>query len=198
MSRLIESIQLNNGRFHRLHYHQARMDWSIQQLHNDKSKINLVEYLNTLQYSSIGLFKCRVIYEKKIEKVEFISYTPSIITNLKIVHDNDINYEHKFEDRSRILELFKQRQFCDDILIVRNGFVTDTSYCNILFYNGYQWITPSTPLLKGTMRQMLLDAAEIIERPVTIQDINSFKKFRLINSMLGFDGPEIEVSRIVF
>jgi hypothetical protein len=47
------------------------------------------------------------------------------------------------------------------------------------------------------MRQFLLDAAEIKEQPVTVQDIPSFKSFRLINCMLGFDGPEIEVSRIV-
>jgi hypothetical protein len=47
------------------------------------------------------------------------------------------------------------------------------------------------------MRQFLLDAAEIKEQPVTIQDIPLFKSFRLINAMMGFDGPEIEVSKIV-
>jgi 4-amino-4-deoxychorismate lyase len=198
MSRLIESIQLNYGRFHRLQYHQARIDNSIQQLFNVKSNINLNEHLQALQYPKTELVKCRIVYERKIEKVEFIPYTPTPIKTLKVVHDNEIDYQFKFEDRTRIQTLLKQRQFCDDVLIIKNGFVTDTSYCNILFYDGHQWITPSTPLLKGTMRQMLMDAAEIREEVITIQDIPSFKRFRLINSMLGFDGPEIEVSRIVF
>jgi 4-amino-4-deoxychorismate lyase len=198
MSRLIESIQLNYGRFHRLHYHQARMDYTIQQLFNVKNTINLTEHLQTLQYSKNKLIKCRIVYQQKIEKVEFIPYTPKPISTLKVVHDNEIEYSFKFEERTRIQDLLQQRQFCDDVLIIKNGFVTDTSYCNILFHDGNQWITPSTPLLKGTMRQMLIDTAEIKEESITIQDIPSFKRFRLINSMLGFDGPEIEVSRIVF
>lgn len=198
MSRLIESIQLNFGRFHRLHYHQARMDYAIQQNFSSKSSINLAEFLQSQSYPQTGLIKCRIVYTQLIEKIEFIPYTPSPISSLKIVHDNEIDYTFKFEDRTRIQSLLQQRQYCDDVLIIKNGFVTDTSYCNILFYDGYQWITPITPLLKGTMRQMLIDAAEIKEERITIQDITSFKKFRLINSMLGFDGPEIEVSRIVF
>jgi 4-amino-4-deoxychorismate lyase len=198
MSRLIESIQLNFGRFHRLQYHQARIDYSIQQLFKVKSDINLTEYLQTLQYSKNELIKCRIVYGQKIEKVEFIPYTPTPIKTLKVVHDNEIDYQFKFEDRSSIQTLLQQRQFCDDVLIIKNGFVTDTSYCNILFYDGKKWITSSTPLLKGTMRQMLIDTAEVKEEVITIQDITAFKKFRLINSMLGFDGSEIEVSRIVF
>lgn len=198
MSRLIESIQLNFGRFHRLHYHQARMDNSIQKLFNVKCNVNLTEHLQTLEYPKTGLIKCRIVYEQQIEKVEFIPYTPALVKTLKVIHDNEIDYQFKFENRERIQALLQHRQYCDDILIIKNGFVTDTSYCNILFYDGNQWITPSTPLLKGTMRQMLIEAAEIKEEVITIQDISSFKKFRLINSMLGFDGPEIEVSQIVF
>jgi hypothetical protein len=47
------------------------------------------------------------------------------------------------------------------------------------------------------MRQCLLDAAEIKEETITVQNIPAFKSFRLINAMHGFDGPEIEVSKIV-
>jgi 4-amino-4-deoxychorismate lyase len=174
------------------------MDRAIQQLYKTRNTINLTEFLQTQQYPKTGLVKCRIVYRQKIEKVEFISYTPVLINTLKVVHDNDIEYQFKFKDRFGIQTLLQQRQYCDDVLIIKNGFVTDTSYCNILFYGGHRWITPSTPLLSGTMRQMLIDTAEIKEESITIQDISSFRKFRLINSMLGFDGPEIEVSRIVF
>lgn len=91
----------------------------------------------------------------------------------------------------------EQKQSCDDILIVKNGFVTDSSISNIIFFDGYKWVTPDTPLLKGTMRQFLLEAAEIKEETITVQNLTTFTSFRLINAMLGFDGPEIDVSKIV-
>lgn len=197
MSRLIESIKLEDGRFHRLHYHQARVDRSLVDLFQLKSAINLSEILSRQQYPKSGLFKCRMVYGKQVESIEFLPYAPKHPQSLKVVHDLSIDYTYKYEDRSKINSLFEQRLFCDDVLIIKNGFVTDASYSNIVFFEGFRWITPNTPLLKGTMRQFLLDAAEIKEESVTVQDILSFKSFRLINAMHGFDGPEIEVSKIV-
>lgn len=197
MSRLIESIKLDNGRFLRLHYHQARMDRSVAELFQLKNEINLSVELAKQSHPKFGLYKCRIVFGKQLESIEFLPYEPRKIESLKVVYDNDIEYAFKYEDRAGINSLFDQRQFCDDVLIVKNGFVTDSSISNIIFFDGYKWVTPNTPLLKGTMRQFLLEAAEIKEQPVTIQDIPSFKSFRLINSMIGFDGPEIEVSKIV-
>ena len=197
MSRLIESIKLDDGRFLRLHYHQNRVDRSMEDLFQLKNAFNLSTELMNQKHPKSGLFKCRIVYEKQIEAIEFLPYEPRKIESLKVVHDQTIDYPYKFEDRTKIDALFEQRQFCDDVLIVKNGFVTDSSFSNIIFFDGYKWVTPNTPLLKGTMRQFLIEAAEIKEQPVTIQDIPSFKSFRLINSMLGFDGPEIEVSKIV-
>lgn len=161
------------------------------------SELDLATHLKNVGHPSAGKYKCRVLYKKQIESVEFIPYEIKSIQSLKVVYDHTIEYPHKFEDRSKIQSLFEQRQYCDDVLIVKNGFVTDASYSNIIFFDGHRWITPDTPLLRGTMRQFLLDTAEIKQEPVTVQDIPSFKTFRLINAMLGFDGPEIEVSRIV-
>jgi 4-amino-4-deoxychorismate lyase len=197
MSRLIESIKLENGRFLRLHYHQARVDRSLLDLFQMKNAINLSTEFAKHAHPKIGLFKCRIVYEKQIESIEFIPYEPREIESLKVVHDHTIDYSYKYEDRTAINALFNQRQGCHDVLIVKNGFVTDSSFSNIIFFDGYQWVTPNTPLLKGTLRQFLIEAAEIKEERITIQDIPSFQSFRLINSMLGFDGPEIEVSKIV-
>lgn len=198
MSRLLESIRLQNGNFHRLSYHQQRMDRSVEELFGQKNSVNLFESLKKYKPpSKVGLFKCRVVYTKQIETVEFIPYEPKPVNSLKVVYDQAIEYPHKFSDRNIIGALFNQRQYCDDILIIKNGFVTDSSYSNIIFYDGVNWITPNTPLLKGTMRQFLLDTAEIKSGPIQVQDIPSFKSFRLINAMLAFDGPEIDVSKIV-
>lgn len=197
MSRLLESIRLENGNFHRLNYHQKRMDSSVKELSGQKNLISLFDSLRKYNPPKIGLYKCRVVYEKKIESVEFIPYQIKPVNSLKVVYDPEITYAHKFTDRNNIGTLFGQRQYCDDILIIKNGFVTDSSYSNIIFYDGVNWITPATPLLKGTMRQFLLDTAEIKAAPLQVKDIPSFKTFRLINAMLAFDGPEIDVSKIV-
>jgi 4-amino-4-deoxychorismate lyase len=173
------------------------MDRSLDELFQHENVINLSTELAKQGYPKTGLFKCRIVYEKQLESIEFIPYEPKKIQSLKVVYDNEINYSHKYENRAAIESLFSQRQYCDDVLIVKNGFVTDSSFSNIIFFDGFKWITPHTPLLRGTMRQFLIDAAEIKEQPVAVQDIPSFKTFRLINSMLGFDGPEIEVSKIV-
>jgi len=169
----------------------------MEDLFQLKNVFNLSTELMNQKHPKSGLFKCRIVYEKQIEAIEFLPYEPRKIESLKVVYDQTIDYSYKFEDRTKIDALFEQRQFCDDVLIVKNGFVTDSSFSNIIFFDGYKWITPNAPLLKGTMRQFLIDAAEIKEQPVSVQDIPSFKSFRLINSMLGFDGPEIEVSKIV-
>lgn len=197
MFRLLESIRLENGNFHRLNYHQQRMDRSVKELSGQKNSINLFQDLKKYNPPKIGLYKCRVVYTNKLESVEFIPYSIKPVNSLKVVYDQEIEYTHKLHDRNKINALFAQRQYCDDILIIKNGMVTDSSFSNIIFYDGINWVTPSTPLLKGTMRQFLLEAAEIKSAPVRVQDIPSFKTFRLINALLAFDGPEIDVSKIV-
>ena len=73
-----------------------------------------------------------------------------------MIENNKICYSLKLTDRSQINRLLKQKGNYDDILIVKNGFITDTSISNIIFYNGSKWITPAAPLLKGTCRDKLL------------------------------------------
>lgn len=162
-----------------------------------KNELNLNTILQNQTFPKSGLYKCRIVYHKQIESVEFIPYQARSIRCLKVIHDQAIDYTHKFEDRSRLNTWFEQRQSCDDILIVKNGLVSDSSFSNIIFFDGDKWVTPDSPLLKGTRRQFLLEAAEIKEETIPVERIPSFKSFRLINSMLGFDGPEMEVSNIV-
>jgi hypothetical protein len=47
------------------------------------------------------------------------------------------------------------------------------------------------------MRQKLIDDNTIIPEEITLEDLSSFQSFKLINAMIEFDSPEIEVSQIV-
>jgi 4-amino-4-deoxychorismate lyase len=85
-----------------------------------------------------------------------------------------------------------------DIIIIKNGLVTDTSFSNICFYDGTRWLTPAKPLLKGTMRAYLLSKNLIIEKDISVEIIKSYKKLRFINAFNGFENPfELEISAIM-
>ena len=237
MSRLLESIRFENGKFSNLLYHQQRMNRSRKELFGCKDEIDLVKILQAsleaenasppLQAYPLekslgsagfvirpqratdlqsepselektqGLYKCRIIYSEKIEHLEFVPYNLPSINSLKIIFDDQIIYSHKFNNRTRINELFEKRENYDDILIVKKGFVTDTSFANILFYNGKKWLTPDHPLLKGTQRSYLLDEELIEAAGIRLEDLKYFKKVRLVNAMMQFeDKVDIEMETI--
>ncbi len=196
---LLETIRFEKGRFSNLEYHQDRMNNARRQLFNCKIDINL---LSVLQKSSFPLnnqiHKCRVEYDTDVIKVELLSYKLPIINSLKLIKCNDIDYRFKYRKRDRLMELYSQKGETDDIIIIKNGLVTDSSTANLLFFNGKQWITPTTPLLKGTQRAFLLENEVIQTAIICPTDLQYFEKVRLINAMLRFeDEVDVRISEIL-
>ena len=197
MSSLLESIKVEDGTFHQLAYHEQRMHRAQRELFGEVTIIHLADYLSVPDYARHGLYKCRVVYQQRIERVEFIPYQPSAIRTLRRVYCDIIEYDHKYEDRNRLKELFNQREECDDVLIIKNGLVTDTSYANIIFYDGQRWFTPAQPLLQGTQRQYLLDQGVVERANIKKQDIPLFQQFRLINALLELKHPAQPTANII-
>lgn len=197
MSLLIESIYLKDGEFRNLKYHQARMESSSRELFGVSNKWTLENKLQSSEYPETGLYKVRVIYDTEVRQIEFVPYLPKPVQSLKRVSSDTINYGHKFENRQALNELYQQRGNCDDIIIVRSGFVTDASYANLIFRKGEEWFTPATFLLAGTMRAYLLDSHQIKSTEIRVEDVVKYESCKLINAMLGMDAPEIPVSSIV-
>lgn len=197
MSLLIESIRLVDGKFHNLFYHEQRMNHSLKVLCGSSAPVDLHAFLEKVHPPDKGLYKCRITYDDDMQEVEFLPYTPASIKTLKIVESNTISYEHKYKDRKKIDKLYAQRESCDDILIIKDDQVTDASFANIVFRNRDGWFTPWSALLRGTMRQFLLEREIIKTETISKQDIRLFQRFKLINAMVGFDGPEIDVSNII-
>jgi 4-amino-4-deoxychorismate lyase len=174
------------------------MNQSRRALFGCSDVINLSTLLLIPHASAEGIFKCRVTYSEKVEKIEYEAYHARIIKTLKIVEDDSISYMHKYTDRNSLNELFAIRGTYDDILIIKHGLITDTSYSNILFYDGLHWITPDTPLLPGTQRSFLLKNQKVVEKHIKVEDLRFFEKARLINAMLPFEsGFEIPVDAIL-
>ena len=207
--KLLETIRFENGRFANLELHQQRMNASRKVLFNFETAIDLEKELSSrssvienpispgFQIANLkeleGLFKCRIIYSGQIEEIEFIPYQLPEIQSLKMVMDDEINYSHKYFNRNHLNKLFSQKGNSDDILIIKNGLITDTSFANILFFNGKQWLTPSGPLLKGTQRQLLLEREQITTAAIRPADLKYFQKARLINAMIRFE-DEVDVA----
>ena len=83
-------------------------------------------------------------------------------------------------------------------MIVKNGMVTDSSICNIVFFDGHKWITPESPLLKGTTRERLIKSGRIKQHNIRVSEISNYQYFKLINAMRDFDDiREIEVINII-
>jgi 4-amino-4-deoxychorismate lyase len=184
---LIETIKVENGILKDLSFHQERLDRSGRELLGSTGSISLKSIIDVPDFAKSGVFKCRVLYGKSVGKVEFIAYQPKQVKTLQLVVDNDIEYQYKYSDRRIIDKLLAKKGVCDDILIVKKGLITDTSYSNIIFYDGKEWITPDQPLLKGTKRELLLIKGKIKTGQINIADMSGYSKFMLINAMLDFD-----------
>jgi 4-amino-4-deoxychorismate lyase len=198
MSLLLESIKLLDGTFINLSRHEQRMNRSLKMLCGSEEHIELETMLNALARPQEGLYKCRIVYDDVSREIEFVPYTYRSVQSLRIVEHDRIHYEFKYANRKLLDQLFTLRKDCDDVLIVKRGFVTDASYSNIAFRRKNQWVTPWSALLKGTQRQKLIEQNVIQEEDIRVEDIRSFESCKLINAMLEFDAPEIDVSNIVF
>ncbi len=196
---LFETIRIENGIPQNLEYHQNRFEKSFLLYFKEKTTVILQDLIDTPKEFSRGIVKLKLSYNNKDFNIQYDHYKYRNIQSLKLVYDNDIDYSLKYSDRSKLDDLVLRKANCDDVLIVKNGKITDTSFCNIVFYNGKKWITPQSPLLKGTARQKLLDENKIIEASITIEDLTKFSHFKLINAMLEFKNQNtLNISNISF
>lgn len=197
MSRLLESIRCENGELQNLQYHQARMDASFEALFSRVNRIRLGD-IRVPGYCRSGLYKCRVTYAETLETVDFEAYQLPVINSLQLVTEDEIDYSLKYENRSCLARLLEKKGDCDEILIIRNGLVTDTSYSNIVFYDGENWFTPASPLLRGTRREQLLCEKKITLADIRVEDFPRFQNSRLINAMIRFeDAVDIAMNRLI-
>jgi len=198
MYQLLETIKCNNGKLFNMEFHQARFEKAFKEYFKMSTKINLFECIEIPEFAKSGLFRCRVTYSEQIEKIEFIPHQYREIKSLKLLEDNEIDYHFKYAERERLQQLFGNHGDCDDIIIVKNGCVTDSFAANLVFFDGKKWWTPDTPLLAGTQRKKLLTEGQIFERRITTSDISKYSKVGLINALNDFDEmPVIDIANIV-
>ncbi len=183
MKQFVETIRIENGVPRLFDEHVARLQNTALHYFGTSLEISIQQLLPPPAMKQ-NVLKCRVLYSEKIESVEFEPYQKRNIQNLKLVHDNRIGYTYKSTDREQLNRLLAQKGDADEIIIVKNGFVTDSSFSNLLFENEEGLFTPSSFLLNGVQRQSLLKSGLIRELAIREEDISNFSKIHLINAML--------------
>jgi 4-amino-4-deoxychorismate lyase len=193
MCLLIETIRVQDRRLCNIDAHIFRMNASRLQLLGCGGIIDLRERIIIPDHVDEGVWKCRILYGREIDSVEWAPYTPKPLRNIRVVVADDICYNHKYADRSR-LDALIQAANADDVLIVRNNAVTDMSFANVALFDGATWWTPDTPLLNGTRRQALLREGRIRKRHISPADLNLFARIVPVNAMLDIgDSEDVEI-----
>lgn len=201
MSLLFETIKIENGSVVNIEFHNERVNKSRRDLLGLKESIPLEKYIVVPGNFEKKIFKCRVFYDEKIDKIEFAEHKPNQIVKLRAVEANYASYLFKFTDRTELNNI-KQKyapKFNEDVLIVKNGLVTDTSIANVVFSDGNKLYTPENPLLQGTQRAYLLFRERITAIKITAADVFNFKEIKLINAMNNLDETSsIPIEAIIF
>jgi 4-amino-4-deoxychorismate lyase len=198
MCRLLETIKIKDRRVFALDRHNDRANRSRRALFGSRDSLDLGLSLDAAQIIPPGgLVRCRVLFAEQVERVEYHPYRLPVISSLLIVHADDIDYRYKFEDRRALSELFSRRGAADEILIVRDGLVTDTSISNVVCFDGERYVTPARPLLDGTKRAALLESGAVSPADISIDDLGKYMKVLLVNSLIDLeDDVSVPVSAI--
>jgi 4-amino-4-deoxychorismate lyase len=114
-----------------------------------------------------------------------------------MIENNSIDYTFKSSNREQLEAMFLLKGDCDDILIVKNGYLTDSSYANLILLRENRWYSMQNPLLLGTRLQSYLIEKLVTPTLVTPNDLHLFSEARIINAMISIDdSPIIPVQNI--
>nr|WP_308570321.1 aminotransferase class IV family protein [uncultured Prevotella sp.] len=191
MYRFIETLRIEDKKVFNLEAHNQRLNKTIRHFSPRSQEIDLGEHITA---DLVQRTKCHIVYSDQVLSVSYQPYHPRPVHSLQLIECDAIDYAYKYEDRDLLLSLYGQRGQCDDILIVKNGVITDTSIANIAVYDGTQWYTPAHPLLRGTQRELLLRQGLLTEREITPAELFSYRKLCTLNAMLDFEEMEFEIS----
>ena len=190
MYQFIESIKIKNGQAFLLNLHQQRVYQTFANFHH-KCIINLHALFSSLQPPQKGLYKWRFIYNLNGDfEHQFIPYSFTEIKDFELVENNEIDYYFKYLDRTH-LDTMKKQSLTQEIIIVKKGFITDTTFSNLIFLKNGIWHTPKTFLLNGVQRFNLIHLGIIQETEINLENLKEFSHFQIINAMNGFNSSFI-------
>ncbi len=195
---LFESICVQDGRVLYSEWHRLRFEKAYQSFFKKTPTYDLLDPLIIPQKFCRGKVKLKICYNENKRDLGFQHYQMQNIQSLKLVYTNHLDYTFKYSNRESLDALFDQREDCDDVLIIRNELITDSSYANLVFFDGKFWWTPDLPLLEGTCRARLLAQEIIGKAKLGVDDLKKFQGLKLINALRDMNQPMIPINRLVY
>lgn len=180
MCQFFETIQVQDGKAFHLEYHQARVD-KTRAAFGLKNKLSLWEYVKDLPKR--GLYRLKIEYADEVNKLTCTPYQPKKTESFSLVHTG-ISYEFKYTNREAIRALLAKD--CDDIIMIKDGLLSDTSIANIALKLQGRWFTPKKPLLEGTTRARLLQEGWLEKKDLEIEDLKNMENFAIMNALVGW------------
>ena len=191
---LFETLVIEQGKIRNIERHQQRYERSLQAFYGKQSAVDfprifqLAEHIRVpLELADEPLIRCRIDYNAEKIQCRYFPYQRKHYRTFKPVICDHIDYGLKYADRTLLNELLAQKGDCDEIMIIKNGYVTDCTIGNLIFRQGTQWFTPDTPLLEGTQRAALLAQGRLKVRSILATDLSLFEEIRLINALNGLE-----------
>ena len=192
----IETIHIEHHKVFLLENHLSRIQQTCVEYYGKKKDIQQLHY-EILFFAKETKIKTKLsIYYNLHEHSFFHKYYK--IKNFHLIENNEYDYHLKYADRSFFEQAKSKFDNADEIIIVKNGKITDTSFSNICLLKNNKWITPITPLLNGIKRQYYLQQKQIEEQEIKVKDIKSFSKISLINSLLDLTKSQYDIETINF
>jgi len=192
-----ESIKIENNTAQRIEFHQKRINNTFVNFFPKSIIFQLYEILNLDFLKNLDknkTYKCRISYNEINFKIEILEYVERLKNIFYLIEKPELDYSFKYENRS---DFDYNLQKNEELIFTQNGFITDTSYSNLIFLKDEKWFTPKTFLLNGTQRQYLLQKKLIQEMDISIDNYKQFSHFRLINAMLNFNSSIIYSTEII-
>lgn len=197
----LETICIRDGIPQHLEWHQRRVDDTLRHFFpaHRHSRI-LVKCIELPVAYQKGIVRCRIVYDAHLVTIRYFHYTIRNIRSLKLMEiPEGMDYMYKYADRKMIEDLYNLRGDADDILMTRDGWITDTSIANIAFSKNGRWYTPSIPLLAGTTWKRLVKSGKLMTRPIHSTHLSGFDNFKIFNAMRDWeDTEETPIVNILF
>ena len=194
----LETIRIQDGHAHHVADHIDRMRRTA--LHFGFTAPALPADLDALVPRDLrtGTVRCRIIYDHTLREITFTPYRRRCIERLIAVDAGAMDYTFKYADRSPLERPNIRLSETDELLFVRGGYVTDTSYTNLILRRGQELFTPDTCLLDGTCRRRLLRTAQVRTATIRLSDLSAYDELLLVNAMMPLGkAPRLPVTSVV-
>ncbi|WP_208588995.1 aminodeoxychorismate synthase component I [Gracilibacillus suaedae] len=194
---LLESIKLEQGNYPLLSFHMNRLRESaiyFQFPHRTNYIVEELEELATKKPK--GIFKVRLLLHANGEITLACQSVKPILEPIQVtiarkpINKENIFLYHKTTNRTlyNTYDENMSKNAMTTLLWNERGFITEFTIGNIVLEkNGLYYTPPVTDgLLAGTYRQKLVTDGIIIEKSVSLEDIDSFDQIWFINSVRGW------------